>query len=379
MTRSPPIAEIYLDWNATTPLHPEVIAAQVEAASTAWGNPASVHGTGRRARAIVEGLREELAGFLGFEARDIILTSGGTEANNLALAAAPTLVTSRLEHPSVVRVAEALAGRGTTVRWLPVPATGQLEANAVRVECAGLPAGGWVAVQAANHETGVLQPIAAIAEVVHAAGQRLHVDAVQALGKVELAELGLREADSVAVTAHKIRGPKGVGALCFRGRPPQPVLLGGAQERGLRPGTVDAVAAAGFHAALGLARSGPARWVRIAALRDSLERALADVAQRNGAPPRLPHVTNLSFAGVRGDELVAALDLLGVRVSSGSACAAGTAEPSPVITAMLGAERAASAVRVSLSDELEAERIPEIIALFFQALRVPGAEGSRSA
>jgi len=142
---------------------------------------------------------------------------------------------------------------------------------------------------------------------------------------------------------------------------------------------VDAIAAAGFHAALTVGRTGPGRWLKLAALRDELERALASVARVNGAAPRLPHVANLSFEGFRGDELVAALDLLGVRVSSGSACAAGTAEPSPVIQAMLGLERARSAVRVSFGDDLEPQRIPEVITLFFQALSASGPQGSRSA
>jgi len=354
MVRDP----IYLDWNATTPPYPEVLQAMALAAEVAWGNPASVHGHGRRARAEVESLREALAEALGFSARDIILTSGGTEANNLGLSAATALVTSRLEHPSVVRLAEALAARGRVVRWLPVPSSGRLEPAAVHEACQGLPAGAWVAVQAANHETGVLQPIAAIAEIAHAAGCRLHVDAVQAFGKVALE--GLSAVDSLALAAHKIRGPKGIGALLFRGSAPPPLLLGGSQERGLRPGTVDAVAAAGFAVAVRCAVSAPERWAKLRLLRDDLERALlAHGAQINGAEPRLPHVSNLSFEGVRGDELVVALDLAGVQVSSGSACAAGTAEPSPVISAMLGRHRAEGAIRISLGDATPPKALTE--------------------
>jgi cysteine desulfurase len=354
-----------------------VLDAMREASEWAWANPASVHGRGRQARAEVEALREELAAALFVSPRDVVLTSGGTEANNLGLRRATALVTSRLEHPSVVRVAEALEAAGRKVRWLPTPAEGRLELEAVRAACTELPAGAWVAVQAANHETGVLQPLADLAEVVHAAGLRLHVDAVQAFGKVDPA--ALRVADAVAVASHKIRGPKGIGALAFRGPAPPPLLVGGAQERGLRPGTVDAVAAVGFRAALGLAASGPPRWAALRALRDQFEAAFRDYAAINGAEPRLPHVSNLSFAGVNGDELVAALDLLGVQVSSGSACAAGTAEPSPVILAMLGRERARSAVRISLGDETSVEELSEAKALFFQALGAAGAKGSGSA
>jgi cysteine desulfurase len=239
-----------------------------------------------------------------------------------------------------------------------------------------MPAGGWVAIQAANHETGVVHPVGELAEVVHEAGLKLHVDAVQALGKVDVGSL--RAADAVAVASHKIRGPKGIGALAFRGASPPPLLVGGSQERGLRPGTVDAIAAAGFRKALELSRTGPERWARLSVLRDDFEAAFAEHALRNAAGARLPHVSNLSFAGVSGDELVAAVDLLGVQVSSGSACAAGTAEPSPVILAMLGRERARSAVRISLGDDTGVEVMREAKAVFFQALAAARGESSRT-
>jgi cysteine desulfurase len=362
---------LYFDWNATTPPHPAVIAAMVEAARSTWGNPASVHATGRRARAVVDELREALASAFGTSARDVVLTSGGTEANNLALAAAPGLVTSRLEHPSVVRLAEALEGRGRPVRWLPVPASGCLRPESLDVLTDGLPAGSWLAVQAVNHETGVLQPVASLTERAHAAGLRVHVDAVQAFGKLPLDELA--GADRISVAAHKLRGPKAIGALLFRGAPPEPLLLGGTQERGLRPGTVDPILAAGFRAAVERAGSGPERWRQVAVHRDALERALGEVAIVNGEGARLPHVSNLSFAEVRGDELVAALDLLGVQVSSGSACSAGTPEPSAVITAMLGKARALGAVRVSLGEEVSSAELERAKAAFLQALGRRGA------
>jgi cysteine desulfurase len=364
---SPPAAEpLYFDWNATTPPHPAVVAAMVEAAGSTWGNPASVHATGRRARAVVDELREALAGAFGISARDVVLTSGGTEANNLALAAAPGLVTSRLEHPSVVRLAEALESRGRPVRWLPVPASGCLRPESLDLLTRGLPAGSWLAVQAVNHETGVLQPVAPLLERAHAAGLRVHVDAVQAFGKLPLDELAA--ADRISVAAHKIRGPKAIGALLFRGAPPEPLLLGGSQERGLRPGTVDPILAAGFRMAVEHARSGPERWRRVAVHRDALEHALLAVAVVNGEGARLPHVSNLSFGEIRGDELVAALDLLGVQVSSGSACSAGTPEPSPVVTAMLGKARALGAVRVSLGEDVSSADLERAKAAFFQAL-----------
>jgi cysteine desulfurase len=360
--------ESYLDWNSTTPPLPTVSQALADAAQQLWGNPASVHGAGRRARAELEATRELLAASLGFEARDVLFTSGGTEANNLALNQASALVLSRLEHPSVTRVAERLQAGGTPVKWLPVTTGGQVLPSAVEraLDELGGSSAPTVAVMAVNHETGVLQPLEAIGQVVRARAARLHVDAVQLLGKGELSML--EQADSVAVAAHKIRGPKGIGAILFRGAAPQPLLLGGAQERGLRPGTQDALAALGFRLALQHCLQHRAEWhAHVGALRDALEAGLHGLGglrsfgQVNGlCEARLPHVTNVSFARFPGPELVAALDLRGVRVSSGSACSAGTSEPSPVVQAMLGLERARTAVRFSLgetSNEHDVERV----------------------
>jgi cysteine desulfurase len=362
----------YLDWNATTPPLEAVIAAMADTARTSWGNPASVHGSGRAARDVVETAREAVAKLVGASARDVIFTSGGTEANNLALHLAPALVTSRLEHPSVTRVAETLEAAGRPVRWLPVPPSGRLSASSVEQALATLPerAGAVVAVAAANHETGVLQPIGEIATIAHGLGARLHVDAVQAVGKVAMSELV--EADTFAVAAHKMRGPKGVGALVHRPeRAPKPLLVGGTQERGRRPGTVDPVAAAGFRVAAEWAAGATERSLGLAEQRNRLERALIALGAtpNGGEAERLPHVTNVSFPGRAGDELVAALDLLGVAVSSGSACSAGTTEPSKVIAAMLGMERARGAVRISLGDATTAHELDVALAAFQRVLR----------
>jgi cysteine desulfurase len=345
------VTHVYLDWNATTPPLEAVVEVMAETARQAWGNPASVHGSGRRARDVVETAREEIALLVVASARDVIFTSGGTEANNLALHRAPALVTSWLEHPSVTRVAEALEAEGRPVRWLPVPPSGCLSPEALALALVGLPAGALVAVAAANHETGVVQPLAALAEVVGRAGARLHVDAVQSVGKLPSDLLAV--ADTLSLAAHKIRGPKGIGALVHRPeRAPKPLLLGGSQERGRRPGTVDPVAAAGFRVAAAWARSSVNERERLRELRDRIEGALLlkGAAVNGGDAVRLAHITNVSFPGHAGDELVAALDLLGVAVSSGSACSAGTTEPSKIISAMLGVERARGAVRVSLGD-----------------------------
>ncbi|WP_437339004.1 cysteine desulfurase family protein [Sorangium sp. So ce394] len=389
----PASSVIYLDWNATTPPHPEVLAAMQAAAEVAWANPASVHGPGRRARAFIEQAREAVARLTGFDARDVTLTSGGTEANNLALlhafgdeagaagaagvgaAGVPApgrlhgaLVVSRIEHPSVTRAAEGLAGRGVHVAWVDPEPSGRVapEAIAAAIDRATAVAPvRLVSLQAVNHETGVVQPVAEAAAIVHARGARLHVDAVQAVGR--LPPDAWAGADLVSVAAHKIRGPKGIGALAARpGIRLRPVLLGGAQERGLRPGTQDPMAAAGFAVAAGRALGAPARYAALAPLRDRLEAELTQVGRAAGASPvrngegaRAPHVTNLSWPGWRGDELCAALDLEGVAVSSGAACSAGTAEPSPVLTAMLGPERAASAVRFSIGEDTTEDDLVE--------------------
>jgi cysteine desulfurase len=371
--------EAYFDWNATTPTHPRVVQAMADAAVIAWANPASVHAAGRRARAVLEDAREAVAVLVARDARDVCFTSGGTEANNLALSAVCGLATSRIEHPSVVRVAERLEGRGVPVAWVPAPESGRLEPAAAEAALASLPKGATLAVSAVNHETGVIHPLAELAAVAALAGARLHVDAVQGAGRLapELWQFG----DTLSLASHKIRGPKGIGALCFRpGGVPVPFLLGGSQERGLRPGTVDAVAAAGFGTAAQLALTAPERYASLARLRDRIDLALGQRVALNGASvARAPHVTNFSVTGRRGDEIVAALDLEGLRVSSGSACAAGTSEPSQVIEAMLGRQRASSAVRVSLGEDTSAEQVERLIHALVRLVERSAGESSRVA
>jgi cysteine desulfurase len=323
---------IYLDWNATTPPHHDVVRAMNDAASRAWANPSSLHGAGRAAKAVVEAARESVAALIGGSPRDILFTSGGTEANNLALLrpftsgsgdslGAGTCVTSRLEHPSVTAVAEQLERRGVRVVWLPVPASGRIDPDAVDHALAEAAEGPrLVALQAVNHETGVVQPVADVLSVARRRGAEVHVDAVQAVGR--LRRDAWQGADSVAVGAHKMRGPKGIGVLAVRpGVSVRPVLRGGAQERGLRPGTVDPVSAAGFGMAARLAEDGPSRYERLAPVRQDLEERLLAIGQRLGCAPivngsglRAPHVSNMSWPSWAGDELVAALDLEGVYV-----------------------------------------------------------------
>jgi cysteine desulfurase len=376
---------LYLDWNATAPPLDACIEAMRDCARETWANPASIHGHGRAARARVESAREAVAALAGADARDVVLTSGGTEANNIALRSLCArhataqergqvlILTSQLEHPSVGRVAEALANEGRAkLRLVAVRADGRIDLEDLQRACDEHDGALLLALQAVNHETGVIQPVEEAARIVRSRKGReasLHVDAVQAFGRVTV---GAIDADTRSLSGHKIRGPKGIGALVTRpGLRLEPVLLGGAQEKGIRPGTTDPVAAAGLEVAARHALSGHARYAAVALLRDALERSLTSLRPRvrvNGEAPRAPHVTNVSFDGWNGPELVAALDLEGLSVSSGSACSAGTIEPSPVITAMCGEARARSAIRLSLGEGTTAEEVDETLEIFRRVL-----------
>jgi cysteine desulfurase len=367
---------VYLDWNATTPPAPEVLEQMRLASEVAWANPASVHGPGRAARRFVESAREEVATTLGLDPRDVVLTGGGTEANNLALrgvlgrsAPGSVLVTSAIEHPSVLRAAARLAREGFTVVTVPAGPDGVVSVDALeRALDEHGAAVKLVSIQALNHETGVLQPLPAIRALCEARGVWLHSDAVQLLGRLPVEVL--EGVDLVTIASHKLRGPKGVGALAMKcGIALAPVLEGGAQEKGVRPGTQDPIACAGFAAAMKRARAAD-RYASVAPLRDALHASLAALAPvaLNGTGPRAPHVLNLSFPGWLGPELCAALDLEGVAVSSGSACSAGTAEPSPVITHLAGPERARSAVRLSLGETTTPADLERVVTVFARVL-----------
>jgi cysteine desulfurase len=359
----------YLDWNATTPPHPDVLAAMREAAANAWGNPASIHADGRGARKVVEDARADVAALTGTDPRDVLFTSGGTEANNLAVRSAfetrkgATLITSRIEHPSIARVAEALEREGRArVRWLRVLPSGAIDLDDLANALLDDPA--LVTVQAVNHETGAIQPVADVVRAAHGAGALVHVDAVQGWGKIDV-PTGW---DTASVGPHKMRGPKGIGALVSRpGVAIVPVVLGGTQERGLRPGTVDPIAAAGFGVCARRARDSVARYADLAKKRDTLESALVALgASPKGDPGRrAPHVSLCTWPGWVGAELVAALDLEGLSVSSGAACSAGTVEPSPVLKAMLGdVPEATAGVRASLGEATTEDEIRFAIDVF---------------
>lgn len=322
----------------------------------AWANPASVHAAGRRSRALLEAARARIAAAIGAEPADIVLTSGGTEACNLGvqgLFRAGAAVTTEVEHPAVARTLEWLEhARSACVTRLPVP-RGVPPAPADVAAAVG--GGGLVAVQWINHETGTRLPIEDYAEVCRRAGARLFVDGTQALGKLPI-DVRVLGADAVAIASHKAGGPAGAGALWVRrGVDLDPLLAGGAQERGRRPGSPDLLACVGFGAACTVIGRRLEAHARLATLRERWEavvRALGGAINATDAS-RVPTVVSASFRGRRGDDLVVAMDLEGVCLSSGAACSSGLSEPSAVLRAMYPDEpwRAAGALRSSFGPE----------------------------
>jgi cysteine desulfurase len=348
---------IYLDWNATTPLRPEAQAAM----GAAWecaGNPSSVHAEGRQARRLVEEARSAVAAAVGAVPRNVVFTSGGTEANAVALSpgmcgtsGGPVrrLLVSAIEHASVLA-----GGRfpPDAIGKIAVTRSGVVDLDDLRAKLASGPPA-LVSVMAANNETGALQPVYEAAQIVHEAGSLLHVDAIQALGKIPL-DINAIGADLVTLSAHKIGGPKGMGALVFsEGVIVEPLLRGGGQERGHRAGTENVPGIAGFGAAVKTAI--PAMETdnrRLVGLRDRLETGLR---QTPGAiifaadAPRLPNTTLFTVPGLRAETALIGFDLEGVAVSSGSACSSGKVQPSHVLEAMgFGPSLAQGAVRLSL-------------------------------
>jgi cysteine desulfurase len=348
----------YLDWNATAPLRPQARAALLEAFDQV-GNPSSVHAEGRAGRHLVEEARRAVAAVVGADPRDVTFTSGATEANALALAPAPDgfperLLVSAIEHPSV-----RCGGRfpAAAVEEIPVTPAGIVDLAALARRMEELRRDGCrpaVSIMLANNETGVVQPVAAAADLVHAVDGTLHVDVVQGFGRIPF-QLNELRADSLAVSGHKIGATMGTGALIRAGgRPPEPLIRGGAQERGLRAGTENTAALAGFGAA---ARAAPAAMAadgaRMAALRDRLEAGLRqitpDVVVFGTEAERVPNTCLFALPGMKAETAVIAFDLEGVAVSAGAACSSGKVQPSQVLAAMgVPPALARAAVRVSL-------------------------------
>lgn len=335
---------IYLDHAATTPLRPEVRAAMEPFLTERFGNPSSSHGFGRAARSALEEARERVAAVLGAERSEIVFTSGGTESDNLAVLGRwrrdrRGLALSAVEHSAVRESAAQAAREGAAVTTLAVDEQGRVDLAALE-EALREPLS-VVAVMWGNNEVGTLQPVDRVAELCRERGVAFHTDAVQAVGQVPVSVRDV-PCDLLAMTAHKLGGPRGTGALFVRqGVEVDPVLFGGGQERGLRPGTSNVAGAVGLATAVELAVTDLDRKAASQArLRDRLEGAIVGRLDGDGvhvlaaAAERLPHVLSVGLDGVGADLLLPALDLAGLAVSSGSACRSGTARPSPVLIAM---------------------------------------------
>ena len=359
---------VYLDHAATTPMLPEAIAAMTEELAR-LGNPSSLHNAGRRARRVVEESREQIAEVFGARASEVIFTSGGTEADNLAVKGLfwarrraggrrTRVLTTAVEHHAVLdSVRWLIDAEGAQADWLGVDDAGLVAAEVLRAALSSDPASAAViSVMWANNEVGAVQPIPSLAAVAHEFGVPFHTDAVQAAAQLPV-DFAASGADALTVSGHKLGGPVGAGALILGSNlAPVPVLHGGGQERDIRSGTLDAPAIRAFAvAAVASARRRAAEARRIGALRDDLIRqvllAVPD-AVLNGPPPgpdRLPGNAHFSFPGCEGDALLLLLDARGIACSTGSACTAGVAEPSHVLLAM-GAdeERARGSLRFSL-------------------------------
>lgn len=350
----------YLDHNATSPLRPQARAA-MERAFFVVGNPSSVHLEGRRARALIEEVREKVAALVGARPEDVVFTSGGTEANTLALwgavlgaADAQSRVTrlfvSAIEHDSVMRTASAIAERHAGIRCeaIPVDGNGVIDTDALESLLREGKGRTLVSTMAANNETGVIQPVNLIAEMAREFGALLHIDAIQACGKM-VVEAWL--ADYFSVSAHKLGGPQGVGALIVKdGAPFVPLLVGGGQQRGRRSGTENVIGISGFGAAAQTAHGEDVSLVE--AMRDRFEveakQRFSDIVWFGSGAPRLVNTSNFALPGISAETAVMALDLDGIMVSSGAACSSGKVQPSHVLKAMgVSEDLAGSALRVS--------------------------------
>jgi len=349
---------IYLDNNATTPLHPEVLEAMLPGLRENYGNPSSIHSFGRSARVQLDEAREKVAYLINAQSSEIIFTSGGTEANNLALLGVAfkdkgkKIITSKIEHPSVLNPCRQLEEQGVEVHYLDVDGLGRIDMGALEsqiTESTGL-----ISLQHANSETGVLQDIKRASEIARNKGVLFHTDAVQSVAKMPF-DLKDYPVDLLSISAHKFYGPKGVGALYLRKGTPalfSPVC-GGNQEKKRRGGTENVAGIMGFGKACELATENMDEASKLADLRDYFQNRVCELIPRTellgDKVNRLPNTLNLGFDGVEGDTLLIALDMEGVAVSTGSACSSGTGLPSSVLQAMgIPDERINSSIRFSL-------------------------------
>ena len=371
---------VYLDNNATTPVAEEVYRQMQPYFCQSFGNAASIHGFGQEARAAIEVARQEVADLIGAQTGEIVFTGGGTEADNTVVrgvAAAQGgrgghIITSTIEHPAVLAPCAELERAGFRVTRIPVDAQGQIDLT--QLEAAIDAQTVMISLIHGNNEVGSIQRLERVAEIAGRHGVLFHTDAVQTVGKipVDVRKLGV---DLLSLSAHKLHGPKGVGALFVRnGLELAPLLLGGSHERGRRAGTENVAGAVGLGAACRLAGTSMGEFgLRVRNLRDRLENGLLQQLPRlevNGSRRRrLPHVSNLSFEGLEGEALLISLDFKGIAISTGAACASGSMEPSHVLLAMkLPRSRVQSALRFSLSrltqdDDIDyvLETVPEVV------------------
>jgi cysteine desulfurase NifS len=375
---------IYLDHNATTPMDPEVAKTVAECAERYFGNPSSIHSPGNEARFRIESARRQVAQLLNCTARRIVFTGGGSEADNLAIKGVAFahrkigdhIITTAIEHPAVLSSCKWLEGQGFRITTLPVNREGLVEVR--DLEAALTPDTILVSVMAANNETGALQPIQELARLTHAHGALFHTDAVQAVGKIPI-DVQEWDVDLLTLSGHKIHGPKGIGALYInQGVTLDPLIHGGKQENGLRAGTENAPGIVGLGKAAEPAGQRLPEMDRIRRLRDRLEdgiKAIVPGAKRNGPlEQRLPNTINVTLPGMRGESVVLALDHLGVSLSSGSACRAGSPEPSHALLAMgLSAEEAHCALRFSLGLGNTEQDIDRTLALLEEMIRETAA------
>src|SRR2546421_293416 len=388
---SPHPTRVYLDHNATTSVEPEVLDAMLPFLTSEYGNAASIHGFGQRARAAVETAREQVAALIAARPQEIIFTSGGTEADNHAIfgvvrpvlaaqpsaePSAPHVITSAVEHEAVLNACQALEGQGVAVTYVPVDRDGRVDLSAVRHALGKQPV--LITIMHANNELGTIQPLEEIGRIASEADVYFHTDAVQSAGKIPIDVNALR-IDLLSLSGHKFYAPKGIGALYIRGGTRlRQLLYGGHHQRGFRPGTENVPGIVGLGKAADIARKSLAADAqRISTLRDILERGLLDrvpYARANAASaPRTPNTANITFPGIEGEALVIALDLKGLACSTGAACSSGAVEPSHVLTAIgLPADEARASLRFSLgrhTTEADIEYALQVVPAAVEQLR----------
>jgi cysteine desulfurase len=379
------VQRVYLDHNATTPVHPAVVEAMTKVLREDFGNPSSVHHFGQRAKSAMDQARSSVASLIGADPSEVVFTSGGTESDNLAIRGSAEaldatrrrhLIATTIEHEAVLNTLKALARRGRPTTLLRVDGTGIVAPDALKEALTDDTA--LVSVMHANNEIGTIQPILELARIAHDRGALFHTDAVQTAGKLSV-DVKALDVDLLSISAHKFYGPKGVGALWIRrGLRLLPVLTGGKHERSRRAGTENVAGIVGMGVAASLAAAKIDEEAnRMSALRDRLEegvlRAVPGTTVNGARSPRVPNTTNISFDRIEAESLLIALDLEGVAVSTGSACSSGTLEPSHVLKAMgFPPHRTQNSIRFSLgaaNTEADVDRVVAILPGIVDKLR----------